>query len=502
MSLSSTTKQLAVVIEVESGITPAGSPLEDPANARSLVIEPSATPDVEKEESNEVTESFTPVRSTLGRKKISFSFGINMKGTKLGTFAAGLPDWFKLLKICMMEVVSGGRIRISGAFSATTPGTTDSPFRHGELITGLTSNATARVVHDVHNGAVDMYVHSLTGTFVAEDILGGSSGAKATISLYVADAHYSAFPASRVLKSMAKLGTGSDIARGTVLKGQTSGAKGIVEVDAVTADLVLKYRPAGGTFVNGEVLDKLGPGSPATGVATVNGDPVFIHGQTASLRLLEDGRSLTGVGMQGNATFELNVSKPIRINFELEGGFSDNEDRPTIQGIDYDYRVAPAWEDAECALAKNEDAVEDAIADELSICVSQASITLGNTLGDRLCANATGGVAGTNVTGRAGSISMNPEATFEAEYGWLTNLFAGSVSRFRTGIGSDLGNSFVMSMPGIQTTAAPNEDNDGTLAIGFQGDLTGGFIWNLNGASPDLSSTGGDNEFVLTYLLA
>lgn len=508
MTLSSNKKTLVVVVEEVSGTTPSGNPLESAANAKTLVIDPQVTPDLEVEESNAVNDSFTPLRSTIGRKTVQKTFGVEIKGTKLGTFAAGAPDWAKLLQACMFKQVSGDLLALDGAFDATKPasGTGAAPFRHGETILGLTSGETAIVVHDTHDGATEMVIHSASGTFTdGETIQGQSTGSEvdlASSSAHSADKHYSWWPVSGVRKSVAVSSLAADVDKGTLLRGQTSGASGIVTETASTGATVIYYRPAGGNFDGSEDLDRIGPGSPATGVATTTADPVFVQGHTVSTRIYEDGRTTTGVGMQGNVSIDMEVSKPWTLNFDLRGGYVDSTDRPEITGIDYDYRVPPGWEDALCNIATNEDATYDSVADEVSVCINTMSIDLGNSLTDRLCANAAGGVAGTNITERAGTISFDPEATYESEFPWAGNLFAGNVSRFITTLGSSDGNRFRASMPGIQFTQAPHGDRDGTLIIDAQGSLTGGNNWNLDGPSVGISSTGGDNEFVLTYYTA
>lgn len=506
MALSAKKKILSVVVEDVSGTTPAGTglyvadALSDPANARSLVLDPSVSVELETEASNAVNETFTPLRADIGRKTVNKTFGIQLKGTKLGTYAAGVPDAFKMLKACMLTQVSGDLLAITGSFDATTPGTTDAPFRHGEMIEGATSGATARICHDTHNGSTQFIIYDRVGTFtVAETVEGLSSGAKCVVGATTTNRHYTLFPVSGVVKSVAVSALAADITRGSLLRGQTTKASGIVDELALTGATVIKFKPAGGTFGSSEALDLLGPGTPATGVATTTAAPIFIQGQTVSTRLYEDGRTTTAVGMQGDLSIDFEVSKPVTLNFDLRGGFADSDDRPDIEGIDYDYRVAPAWEDAVCAIATNEDDTTDAIADEVSVCLTSMSISLGNALSDRLCASAPGGVAGTNITERAGTITMDPEATYEAEFPWAGNLYAGKVSRFRTTVGTADGNRFLFSMPGIQATSAGNTDRDGTLAIDFQGNLTGGNNWNLNGSAVDISSTGGNNEVVMTY---
>lgn len=498
-----------MVVEDESGTIPAGSgayvadPLSDPANAKSLVIEPSISVELETEDSNAVNDSLTPLRATIGRKTVTETFGIEVKGTKLGTFAAGAPDWFKPLQACLFKQVSGDLLAITGSFDASTPGETDAPFRHGELILGGTSGATARIIHDTHDGATEFVIHSRTGTFTSGEVVTGqSTGAVCTVGATTTDRHYSLFPASNIRKTVAVSALAQEIPKGSLLKGQTSGAGAIVTATAAASATSITYTPAGGTFDPAEDVDLIGPSTPITGAATTTADPVFLQGQTISTRMYEDGRTTTAVGMQGDVTLDFEVSKPVKLNFDLRGGFNDTSDRPMIEGIDYDYRVAPAWEDATVSIGTNEDATTAKVSHEVTACLTTLSIGLGNSVTDRLCANAPGGVAGSSITTRAGTISMDPEAQYETEFPWAGNLYAGKVSRFRTAWGSTDGNRFMASCPGVQFTQANHGDRDGALTIDSAGNLTGGNNWNLLGPAPDISSTGGDNEVVFTYFTA
>lgn len=500
MPLNTDKKQLAAVIEEISGTTPSGNPLDDPTNAQILVEDLTTDPDVDFEESNSQTDSLTPTRGTVGRVTSVLNFTTALRGTELGTFAAGAPESFKYFQACKMKQVAGEILPITGAFSSSTPGTTDAPFRHGELITGGTSGATARIAHDTHNGESEFVIYDRTGTFQAETVTGGSSGAQCPVDVIsTTTKHYTIFPISKVLKSVSVDALAAEIVRGSDLRGQTSGARGLLEVTAPIGATELIYSPTSDNFDSAEDLDVLGPFTPVTGAATTNAAPVFLQGQTLSTRSYEDGRTVTSVGMQGSFSVSAEAAKEWKATFNLRGGEYDTLDRPDLVGVATEYRVAPGWKDAVCRIAKNEDATTDAVDDETEICLNSLTFDIQNQLADRICASAPNGIKGTDIRSRAGTLTLDPEATREGEVAWAGNLRAGNLMRFSTAWGSADGNRFKASWPGLQSTQAPHGDRDGIMTIDWQANATGGNNWNLNGASVDINSTGGDNEFVLTY---
>ena len=509
MPLNFNSKQLSLVVEDVSGTTPAGrvefpDALSDPLNAVLEVEDASMEPDIEFEEDNSNTASITPGLQTPGRKRVNLNYTTKLRGTRGGTFAEGAPASMLALKSCMFTVKAGGYFTLSGAFVSATEGETNAPFRHGELVRGNTGQF-ARVVHDTHDGATRLYFVDKTAAFPDGAVLVGlSSGAACIMGTTVDDAHYSAWPISKPQKSITvtalTAGQAAELTVGAIIKGQVTKATGTIVVAAENGDTELIFEPAGGQFNDSEDLDKVGPGTAFASVATATADPVFIQGQTVSARLNEDGLETSGVGFSGDVTLSAEVSKPWTLEFNLTGGFSTTGDLPLITGIDFENTIPPTWEDAETSWGSNFDATTDGIDDEVTICVSEMTASMGNTASERLCANAPGGVAGSRVTSREGTFTINPEATPEAEYPWYEHLFSGKPNRFRTGVGSDEGNAFVASFCGVQTTSIPKSDSDGVMGLDVQANLTGGSNWNLNGADVGIDSKGGDNEMVLTYL--
>lgn len=74
--------------------------------------------------------------------------------------------------VYIKQQITPSTLQITGVNAAS--------FTNGELITGATSGATARVFGNI--SANRMFVYGVTGTFVSETITGGTSGTSATFS--------------------------------------------------------------------------------------------------------------------------------------------------------------------------------------------------------------------------------------------------------------------------------------------------------------------------------
>jgi hypothetical protein len=102
-------------------------------------------------------------------------------------------------------------------------------------------------------------------------------------------------------------------------------------------------------------------------------------------------------------------------------------------------------------------------------------------------------------TARAGTGSMDPEVTLEADIPWLSYLKNGTTTRLRVPVGSSDGNRFTFFMPGVQFTGQSYGDRDGIATYDLPFNLTGGYHHNVAGSGTQLDVYGGDNELVLLY---
>ena len=469
------------------------------AQATNIPIDASASIDAERIDRNFATSSLSAYKDLVGQKAVDMSFGLELRGSNNGTAE---PDWAKVLESCGFQDEAIDSMNIS-AISAGGAGSTT--FRHLETITGSSTNTTATVVMDTHNGASEIYFFNETGTGFngIEDITGSDSGATATTSSSPTAEGYAYWPVSQVEKVILFDATGltDALSAGDLIAGVTSGARGVVTVDVATStNTIVEYRPIRGTFQTGETMQRINPSADAD-IGSLNASNTgesFDAMPPLALRLYTDGKSITGRQCRGNVSFNLEVNRPVRMDYTFRGTLDSLADTPLITGIDYENSDPPLWESSNIGYADNETAADQAESADLSPCLKTLTMDIGNELVDRKCAGAEDGLVEVYISARDGSGSMSVEDTLEADIGWLTRIQDNQCVRLRCSVGAVDGNRFTFSMPGIQFTQASEGDTDGIVTQDMTFRLTGGNLFDL--ATPtDLTSIGGDNELVLVY---
>lgn len=492
MTLLTAKKQLAARVETTAGTDPTGFPVD--ADAETLPEELSVSPEVDAFIRDFVRESATALKANIGKRTGSVDFKADLKGTVLGTHAAGAPNWSKFLQGVGMEEVE----LESTLIGAITGG----PFRHGELITQTTSGATYTLFMDAHNGATELYLDKDSGTGTPDGTniwTGEDTGATTTPTTIPGDEGFGWRPKTDHRKRFDLTGAwGTAPTAGDVISGATSGARGIYEADETTTRI--RYRDLRGTFTDGESLDNETSGATSIGTLATPTLEGFVYGHPMAQRVYEDGIAVSMNGCRGSFIMEFEVNRPTQFAFGFRGVFSAAADVPNLTGINYDFQNPPLWAGAVSGYADNENAGDVDEADEQDPCIRTLTLDFGAQLVDRECASHVGGMIEVIVgNDREGTFTMDPEATPEADIGWLTALRNGQVQRLRLAVGSTDGNRFTIFLPGLQLDAAPAGDRDGTMTREVAGKLTGGFLNNLVASPTRLSSIGGDNELVIIY---
>ena len=509
MTLLTRKKQLSAVKQTGSAVAET-STLDTTASAMVVVEELSSNLDVERIERTLLRDSITSVKDLPGQIAVDVSFSAELKGTRLGTHAAGQPLSWIFLEACGFRTVECQAFTISGGASSITASGSGSSttFRHGEIISQATSGATAKVVGDWHNGSPRIIVDkgSIVGTPDATNQWTGSDSlAQATSSGAIADVGFAAYPITDPIKTitMAAGSPTASLAAGDVLQGATSGAIGVVETAVAIAGATIRYRASRGAFSNGETVNRLVAGV-ATGIGTAHAsvDEQFVDWAPLSLRPRIDGKSVTVAGCRGNVVFNLEVNRQVKMAFTFRGVLSDLTDRPLISGVQYDVSNPPLWESSVIGYAINDALGEMALAVEVTPCLSTASLDMGVQLADRKCAGAVNGLLEVRGVDRQATGSIDPEDTLEQDAGWLTAVQGGGVYRLGMTIGGTDGNRFEIKMPGAQFTGAAEGDRDGFATQDMSFRITGGDLFDLDSGATGVSSIGGDNELVLIYYTA
>jgi len=161
-------RQLAAKIESQEGV----EEVLTGGDAKLLVENPVTELDPPVHERNPVGASFSKVGDIPGKRASRLTFTMRMRGSGDSLIE---PEWFKLLKASGWQVNALHSISIGSI--------TGGPFKHGEVLTGGTSGATARCVIDTADGTTTLYFAPVTGTFEnAETITGAASGASSVAS--------------------------------------------------------------------------------------------------------------------------------------------------------------------------------------------------------------------------------------------------------------------------------------------------------------------------------
>jgi hypothetical protein len=124
------------------------------------------------------------------------------------------------------------------------------------------------------------------------------------------------------------------------------------------------------------------------------------------------------------------------------------------------------------------------------------TIDIGNEVTARQCAGETEGIAEYVISNRAGSVTINPEATNEADIQFFEGLTEGDLFRIDFTVGDTYGKRFHIQMPGLQLESMTSGDRDGTLVKDMTFRMTGG-DYALDGPAPNIPSFGGDNELII-----
>lgn len=484
-------------------ITVLPTTLDNTASAKNIVLDAVASLDVERIDRNFATPSLSSIKDLTGQKAAEFTFGIEMKGSNDGSAE---PEWSKILDGCGFKGEAISAIPIGAITSGVVSGSTSTTFRHGELITGGTSGATARVVMDTHNGSSEILYDTsslLVSTFSSGEVLTGQdSDAVATTSAVAANEGFAWWPISVVEKQILFDATGltTTLAVGDLIGGTTSGARGVItEAAAISINTIVTYTPVRGTFQGGETMERIN-NTPVADIGDLNASTAESFAQFApmGIKLFTDGKAITGNGCRGNVVFNMEVNRPVRMDFTFRGQLEDTDDAVLLTGIDYENNDPPLWESSSIGYAQNETAAEADLADEFEPCLQTVTLDIGNQNSDRKCAGATNGLLEVATSARDATGSMTVEDTLESDIGWLTRIQDNETIRLRMSVGSTIGNRFTISAPGIQFTGHGEGDTDGIVTQDMSFRLTGGNLFDII-ANNTLNAIGGDNEIVIVY---
>ena len=429
--------------------------------------------------------SLTPLQGLSGMRSGTMKFGLELTGT---TAFGTVPQFGLPLRAC------GFRQEV---LTKLTIGTiTGGPFRHGELVTQTTSNATGTVVSDTYNGQTTLWLAQAnglgTGTFDTtggHTLTGGSSGATATApSAVSSNAGYGWWPQSFALSIIKFNVTGltSAINEGDLLKGTTSGALGQAFLPyGVSASTIVRIRRVSGHWTAGETVQNVTQALSNIGVLGVDPCEQQIEIPSLSLGIAKDGVRESIRYARGTVSLAGTIGEPMFLNFEFKGAFDAVTDQGDVSGVTLGQTVPPVLIDADLGLGH----VGDTFAQEYVPCIRTISAAINNDVQYVECMADTSGITNTLIVGRKPTGSIDPDLLPESVFPYMADFLNNTAYRARFTVGSVLGNKFLMTMPALSTSGALTGDRNGisTRQIAFE----------LTGGSQTISSLNVENELVI-----
>lgn len=215
---------------------------------------------------------------------------------------------------------------------------------------------------------------------------------------------------------------------------------------------------------------------------------------TLTLALDDGGSTVTMRGARGNVEFVFAAGDRVLMNFTFVGQFHAYTDTssygsaPTFEGRP----IPPSFLGAELKMAKSQYGVADATATGDQI-FSTMSINMNNNLVVREDAEQATGYDATYITGRAPSMTFNPDAnTVASSYDYFGQFLGGLPTRTRLSWGSSAGNKFLFKMPALQFTGIADGNRDEVVVYDGTATLTGGGYGSSVSRAFDATDTSGD----------
>ncbi|QAZ66769.1 phage tail tube protein [Solidesulfovibrio carbinolicus] len=265
---------------------------------------------------------------------------------------------------------------------------------------------------------------------------------------------------------------------GEEIAGSTSNAKGTLHHIDGDNTLVLKavtgtFQPEPVTGASSTTLADVTSAAPGIEYRPITADP---QDQASTSVLFHKNAILyTVVGARGTFTLNCGVNKYPLIEYTLTGLWTDPADAPTMPVPDYPKHKPPMFMGANLVI------------DDYRPVVTELTYAMGNTIVDRLDANAADGMVGVLITGREATGTVNPEMDALASFNPWTKWKAAQTSRIATLFGSDPGNRVRLELPAAQYDGLKHAERSGIAAY------TANYIANAHRDE-------GDDEWRMTIL--
>jgi hypothetical protein len=254
---------------------------------------------------------------------------------------------------------------------------------------------------------------------------------------------------------------GANAARGIVV---TIGA-GFVEIQPILP---------GRAFLATETIQGTAVGR--TGTNTVDtGGQVLQRVPSLAMKGNIGGHAITGVGMRGNLTVNLEAGKIGIASWDFQGSRSATASEPPLTGVTtVTSSGLPRWQSATASI------------DGFEVPLSTLNLSMGNTVSLLADAHGSQGVRGSAITSRQPTVTANYDAVDNSVYNFDTRLANATTASVFTMWGTTVGLRVALWIPRGQIYSRADGDREGTLTA----DLT---------IRPKRRTANGDDEVYLMF---
>ena len=227
-------------------------------------------------------------------------------------------------------------------------------------------------------------------------------------------------------------------------------------------------------------------------------------GSSATIELGLDGRRVTAKGCRGNCSIQFTAMDRVLMTFTMMGIVHEITDSSANRtGISYGSQLPATFTNAGLSVMEVGGSTNHTAA-----LFQSMTLDFGNEITMRQDANSGSGWKAAQVTGRAPTITVNPDAiaggnTSATLYDYFEKWHTGTQSRMEWLLGTVVGgNSFHFKAPGVQWETVADGDRDNYTVYECTGRLTGGsfgdsVVHDATGATQHYDDKGADNELVI-----
>ena len=290
-----------------------------------------------------------------------------------------------------------------------------------------------------------------------------------------------------------------------------------VPPNAVTANAILFRRVRGNAEYDDQIhywdgsafVDTGRRCEPSTSTVPTQYAPVapmyYSESDTLAGSMFLDGTKVSAKAIRGSVKFVGEMNSSVKVEFDGRGIWDHADSTadggtgpwPLLEGIPYNERSPLMFNGSTFRISRTGE--QYATEGWASPCVTGVTIDIGNSVEPRLCAAEAEGIEEFWIGSRTPTCTIRVEGTLESDLPWFTGEKDGTIYRLEWVVGSGDYETYRFLMTGAQVVDVVRDAADGLSIREVTFALTGGDLFNLDGAAPALNRRGGDNELVIQW---